>query len=379
MMIDLQDLETNARRHLPRFVFDFVAGGSGQERALRNNVAALEAVKFAPRVLSGETAPSTTVDLFAKTYAAPFGIAPIGMLGLVRDGAETLLARAARKHNIPMILSTAATQTIEQVAAVAGESFWFQYYPTQSQSLNDSLIARADAVGCQTLMLTVDTPVPGRRLRDLRNGLHIPPKLTPKSLAQLALRPRWALARAMVGPPELANLQGAGGDTRRSFAETMKLLSAPSMTWDDVAKLRDRWQGTLIVKGLLHPEDVLQCVELGADGVVLSNHGGRQLDSAIAPVNALPRCRAVAGDKLRIIADGGVRSGEDIAKCLALGADFVLLGRPFVYAAALGEQQIPPLIELLVSQLENTLSLTGVPMGRLPDVLSQGIETTHTT
>lgn len=369
-MIDLADLESAARNHLPRFVFYFVAGGSGHERALRNNVAALEAIRFNPKVLSGELPPATTTQLFGQSYAAPFGIAPIGMLGLVRAGAEVMLAQTARSHNIPMILSTAATQSIGEVAAVAGEVFWYQYYPTQSPALNDDLIARAQAVGCRTLMLTVDTPVPGRRLRDLRNGLHIPPKLTPKTLAQLAVRPRWALARARAGAPELANLKGAVGSSRRSFADTMKLLSAPSMTWEDVAKLRERWQGTLLVKGLLHPDDVSHCVRIGVDGVVLSNHGGRQLDSALAPVETLPMCREIAGDALKIIVDGGFRSGEDVAKGLALGADFVLLGRPFVYAAALGEQQITAMIELLVAQLVNTLSLAGVPMDRLPEVLA---------
>lgn len=372
-MIDLQDLDDAARKRLPRFVYDFVAGGSGEERALRNNAAALAAIRFAPKVLSGVTAPVTSVRLFGKSYAAPFGIAPIGMLGLVREGAETMLARAAQAQDIPMILSTAATQSIEEVAAVAGENFWFQYYPTQSQILNDGLIERSRAVGCRTLVLTVDTPVPGRRLRDLRNGLQIPPRLTPQTLAQLALRPRWALARARAGTPELANLSGVGTEQRRSFADTMKLLSAPSMTWEDVARLRERWKGNLVVKGVLHPEDVLRCVQLGADGVVLSNHGGRQLDSAIAPVDALPACRRIAGDALKILVDGGIRSGDDVAKCLALGADFVLLGRPFVYAAALGERHIAPLIGLVRSQLENTLSLVGVPMENLPDVLSQGV------
>ena len=372
-MIEVQDFEDAARKHLPRFVFDFVAGGSGQEHALRNNANALADVRFAPRVLSGVTAPSTSVKVLGKTYAAPIGIAPIGMLGLVREGAETMLARAAKIHNIPMILSTAATQTIEKVAQAAGDNFWFQYYPTQSQSLNDSLIERARAVGCQTLMLTVDTPVPGRRLRDLRNGLQIPPRLTRKTIGQLALRPRWAIARALAGAPELANLGGMAGEPQRSFADTMRLLSAPSMTWADVAKLRENWQGNLIVKGVLHPEDVSRCVELGVDGVVLSNHGGRQLDSAVAPVDMLAACRKVAGGKLTLIADGGVRSGDDVAKCLALGADFVLIGRPFVYAATIGERHISPLIELLVSELENTLSLAGVPMEELATVLAQNV------
>ncbi len=374
-MIEIHDFEIAARGHLPRFVFDFVAGGSGQEHALRHNSDAFEAVKFAPRALSGMTCPSTSVKLLDKTYAAPVGIAPIGMLGLVREGAEVMLARAAQTHTIPMILSTAATQTIEDVAKVAGDSFWFQYYPTQSPALNDNLIERARAVGCQTLVLTVDTPVPGRRLRDLRNGLQIPPRLNAKTIGQLALRPRWALARALAGTPKLANLEGVDGDTRRSFADTMKLLSAPSMTWDDVAKLREKWKGNLVVKGLLNPEDVLRCCQLGVDGVVLSNHGGRQLDSAVAPVDVLAACRAAAGDNLAIIADGGIRSGGDVAKCLALGADFVLLGRPFVYAAALGETHISTLIHLLVSELSNTLSLTGVPIDELATVLAQNLRT----
>lgn len=374
-MFEAQDVERAARKHLPKFIFDFVSGGSGQERALRNNVDALAEVRFVPRALSGMTTPSTSVSLFGKAYAAPFGVAPIGMLGLVRKGAETMLARAAQKHNIPMILSTAATQSIEQVAAAAGENFWFQYYPTQSQPLNDSLIDRARAVGCQTLMLTVDTPVPGRRLRDLRNGLQIPPRLTPKTFAQLALRPRWAIARAIAGTPELANLGGMAGDTQRSFADTMKLLSAPSMTWQDVAKLRENWHGNLIVKGLLHPGDVARCVQLGVDGVVLSNHGGRQLDSAVAPSQVLPICRKEAGDKLTIIADGGIRSGDDVAKCLALGADFTLIGRPFVYAATLGEHHISSLIELFMSELANTLTLVGVPIQDLTQALADDLTT----
>ncbi|MCX7565978.1 alpha-hydroxy acid oxidase [Sulfitobacter sp. F26169L] len=372
-MIETRDLEIAAQRYLPRFVFDFVSGGSGQERALRNNSDAFEQIKFIPKTLNGISSPSTSVNVLGKSYCAPFGVAPIGMLGLVRKGAETMLGRAACERNIPMILSTAATQSIEDVAKVAEENFWFQYYPTQLQSLNDSLIKRARDVGCQTLMLTVDTPVPGRRLRDVRNGLQIPPRLTLKTIGQLALRPRWAIERALAGTPELANLGPMSGEAQRSFADTMRLLSAPSMTWEDVAKLREGWHGHLIVKGLLHPDDVLHCVTLGVDGVVLSNHGGRQLDSAIAPTAMLSTCRQVAGDKMTIIVDGGVRSGDDIAKCLALGADLVLIGRPFVYAATVGEQHITGLIDLLVSELENTLSLVGVPIEQLAEVLAQNL------
>ncbi|MCX7560594.1 alpha-hydroxy acid oxidase [Sulfitobacter sp. F26204] len=369
-IIEAQDLELAARKRLPRFVFDFVHGGSGQENALRNNAAVLKTIRFVPRMLSGNTDQSTSVSLLGRSYAAPFGIAPIGMLGLVRNGAEIMLARAARASDIPMILSTAATQSIEEVAKVAGKNFWFQYYPTQLQSLNQELIERSRAVGCQTLVLTVDTPVPGRRLRDLRNGLQIPPRLTTKTVGQLAMRPRWALERAIAGAPELANLAGLHGRTQRSFAETMKLLSAPSLTWAEVAKLRDTWKGQLVVKGVLHPKDVMRCNELGVDGVILSNHGGRQLDSAVSPIEVLAACRKSAGKKLTIIVDGGLRSGDDIAKCLALGADFVLLGRPFVYAAANGEKYIAQLIDLLIAELKNTLALTGVSMAELSQVMA---------
>jgi (S)-mandelate dehydrogenase len=366
-MLELTELNEAAKRRLPRFVFEFVSGGAGRERALTNNVSQLQKIMLTPRVLSGILNPDVSTTLFGKRYSIPAGIAPIGMLGLVRDGAEMALGRVANERNLPMILSTAATRTIEDVASVAGSNFWFQFYPTVDASLNENLISRCQSVGCETLVVTVDTPVPGRRFRDARNGLQIPPRVSMKTIFQLLARPRWAVARAVAGAPKLANLMSGKSQSPGTLSDAMKLLGTPSLTWDDVAEIRDNWSGKLVIKGILDPADAEHCLKIGADGIVISNHGGRQLDCAPAPAQVISECRRAVGERLTIIADGGIRSGEDVVKLLAVGADFTLIGRPFAYASALGIDMVHSAVELLTDEIINTLSLLGVPIGQLTE------------
>jgi isopentenyl diphosphate isomerase/L-lactate dehydrogenase-like FMN-dependent dehydrogenase len=367
-MLELTDLSEAAKRRLPRFVFEFVSGGAGRELALANNASQLQNIQLTPRVLSGVSNPDVSTTLFGKRYSIPAGIAPIGMLGLVRDGAEMTLGRVANERNMPMILSTAATQTIEDVAAVAGSNFWFQFYPTADASLNGNLISRCQSVGCETLVVTVDTPVPGRRHRDARNGLQIPPKVSLKTILQLLARPRWTVARAMAGTPKLANMSSSKSQSAGTLADAMKLLGTPSLTWEDVAKIRDKWQGNLVIKGILDPADAERCLKIGTNGIVISNHGGRQLDCAPAPAQVISECRKAVGDRLTIIADGGIRSGEDVVKLLAIGADFTLIGRPFAYASALGIDMVHSAAELLKDEIINTLALLGVPIEQLTEI-----------
>ena len=351
-----------AKRRLPRMAFDFIDGGAGRESALKLNTAAFDSVRLWPRVLSDTTERSQAVELLGQRYSAPFGVAPIGMANLVTPGTDSALARAADRAGIVYVLSTAATTALEEIAAEC-RSAWFQLYAGQDTSITHDLIDRADAAELPVLVVTADVPAPGKRIRDLNNGFTLPLRPSLRMAADLLRRPLWLLRIILGGAPRFANLAQYGGSSASatSLAELMSRQSSARLNWPLLESIRARWRRRLVLKGVLCPDDALRAARIGVDAIVVSNHGGRQLDAAPSTLDALKLVREAVGTTVKVIVDGGVRSGEDIARALALGADFVLLGRPFLYAvAALGLEQGPrQLIAQLTDELDRALAQLG--------------------
>ena len=343
----IEDLRRAARRRLPRVVFDFIENGAEDGATLRANREAIEALRFAPRALVDVSGRTQLAKLFGGAYAAPFGVAPIGAAGLCWREAELALARAARAAGVPFALSTHSFVPLERVAREAGAPPWFQLYLPKGREAAATLLRRAEDAGCRVLVLTVDVPVGGNREHDRRNGFGLPLRLSPRLVLDGLAHPGW-LARVYF--PTLYRRALPDWSLRRDRA-----------SWADVAWLRGEWRGTLLVKGILTPGDALLAARHGADGVVVSNHGGRQLDGAIATLEALRPIVAAAGERLAILVDGGFRRGADIVKALALGADFVLVGRAALYGvAAGGEAGALRALEILKSEIDRVMALLGV-------------------
>lgn len=348
-----------ARKRLPRAIFDFVEGGAGSETAVARNRARFEQIALMPQALRDCSAAHSEVTIFGRRYAAPFGIAPMGFADLVRPGTDRALAAAAKAQNIPYVLSTAATTSIETIAAIAQDNLWFQLYPGSDEAMAASLMERALKAGVTTLVATIDIPVPGKRPRDLVNGLAIPLRPSLRTVLDVAMHPAWGL-RALFGERlGMANfVENKGSLSGLAHAEFVsRQLSSAGLDWKRLERIRQAWPHHLVIKGILNPQDAVMAERIGADGIVVSNHGGRQLDSAPSSIEVLPAIREACGDRLTLILDSGVRSGDDIARSLASGADFVLLGRPFLFAvAALGLARGPDaIIDILRAEFLNTL------------------------
>lgn len=353
----LSDLRTAAKRRLPRFVWEYLDSATGTESVKPRNRAALDAVLFRPAALRGEIAPELGTDLLGRRYAMPVGIAPVGMSGLVWPGAEAHLARAAAAAGLPYCLSTVATRTPEAIGPEAGAVGWFQLYPPKDAGIRRDILARAQAAGFGVLVLTVDLPGPSRRERQLRARLTIPPRLTPGMLAQVAARPAWALAMSREvlreGLPRLRLMEdylrteGPAGSTAHAG---YMLRTNPDRAY--LQALRAEWPGPLVVKGVMEPDVAAEARALGADAIWVSNHGGRQFDGAPASLDVLPGVRRAVGEGYPLVFDGGVEVGLDILRALALGADFVMLGRAWHFAlAALGPRGPAHLAEVLRADL----------------------------
>jgi len=353
-IFSVADARKFARRRLPRMIFDFIDGSAGEERACELNVEMIEALRMLPRVLVNVENRNHQKTLFGQTWNLPFGIAPMGMCDLTWPGADAMLARAARQYGIPLGLSTMSSSSIETTAERAGEHAWFQLYVGQSEEVAYHLIERAESVGYTNLILTVDVPSIGARPREERNGFQSPFRIGPKQFLDFALHPQWSLTTLKTGLPKLANVNVPGGKQfKRNEARGL-------VDWDFLARLRERWPGNLIVKGVLSCEDSVRIRDAGADAVCVSNHGGRQLDSVPAAIQMLPQIRAAVGPDFPLLFDSGVRNGEGVIKALALGADFVLIGRPFLFAmAADGYAGLQQVIELMRSQLDISLAQLG--------------------
>ena len=362
-LVCADDLREAARRRMPRFAFDFIDGAAGSEAGLARNRAAFEAELLRPRALVNTDGDLKTGRRFlGQEWSVPFGISPIGLAGIAWPGIDLVLAGAAERNDAPYIASTPATASLEDLKRTAAVSAWFQLYVGRSQEIVDDLIDRAAAAGYEVLVVTVDVPRPGKRRRDLRNGFALPLKIGPRMIADLMTHPRWSLEVLRKGAPRFANLEryappGAGA---RSLAELMAGQSSGRLDWTLLAQLRERWQGRLVVKGIMAPEDAMRAREEGVDAVIVSNHGGRQLDSAPATLHALKQIREAVGPDYSLAVDGGIRTGEDILKSLFAGADFTFLGRPFLYAvAARGTNGANDLFDMLRAELVNAMAQVG--------------------
>ena len=359
----IASMERATKRRIPKFAFDYLQGGIGAEACLTGNRRALDNVQLAPRYLPTEPIqPVLEMNLFDREFPMPFAASPIGLSGLMWPRAAEHIARAATRHGLPLGLSSFATSSIEEIGTIAGDLLWFQLYCTEKSEIENDLIDRAESAGCEVLVVTVDIPTVTRREKDIANGLSVPPKFDLATLSQVALRPTWAFATLRAGIPRFKTLLPyiPGGSTLDASAIFLRDMVEGHVTVQKLERIRDRWRGRLIVKGILTTEEALLCQDLGADAIVISNHGGRQLDAAPPIPHVLPEIRAAVGPDFPLIADGGVRSGLDIARLIACGANFVLAGRAFVYAvAAAGETGVDHAIFLLREELKQTLSQIG--------------------
>lgn len=366
IIASVADFREAARRRLPRFLFEYIDGGSYGEVTLRRNVADLEDIALRQRVLRDVADLDLTCELFGQNLALPVVLAPIGLAGLNARRGECQAVRAAEAAGIPFTLSTVSACALGEVAQAARKPFWFQLYMIRDRSFMRDLMAQAVEAGCSALVFTVDMPVPGSRYRDYHTGLAGSPGLNGavKRFGQAMLRPRWAWDVGLLGRPHaLGNvapvLEGRTGI--EDFFAWMRGNFDPAINWRDLDFIRSEWTGPLILKGILDPEDAREAAEVGADGIVVSNHGGRQLDGVLSSARALPPIVEAVGNRLTVLADGGVRSGLDVVRLLALGAKGVLLGRAWAYAlAAGGEAGITRMLGIIEAEMRIAMALTGV-------------------
>jgi (S)-mandelate dehydrogenase len=359
----IEELRRRARWRVPRFAFDFVDGGANDEDCARRNAAALSAVELLPRYCIDTKGLSTEVELFGRRYAAPIGVAPMGSGGLMWPGAEEHLAREAQRRNVPYILATPANATIERIAELAPDVFWFQLYrfAANDHVITFDLLRRADAAGAHALVPTIDSAGKSKRPRDIRSGVTVPFKVGPMTVFQVATSPFWALALYRNGMLRSENVvpYTPGRATRDSTAQVVR--SSGSHTWDELARLRDRWKRAFVVKGVLHPADAERLVSLGADGLIVSNHGGRHFDGAPASIDILPAIVAAVGSRATVMIDSGIRGGLDIVRALALGAKATFAGRPFLYGlGALGEVGARHVMDMYFDELRTEFQHVGV-------------------
>ncbi|MDQ0315983.1 alpha-hydroxy acid oxidase [Amorphus orientalis] len=357
------EFRRSARRRIPRVAFDYLDGGSGTEVGLAESVDAFERLRFVPEVLVNVDRIDLSRSLFGRDFALPFGFAPLGLTGLIWPGADRFLAETAVDRNMPHVLSTAASTSIEDIADISGGKSWFQLYVAADEAVADDIVDRADKAGVEVLFVTVDVPVPGLRMRDLRNGLQLPLRPSLRLGLDIATHPAWCLALARSGMPRFANIERYT-DPSASAGQLAKFMAAQSsgrLDWAVLDRIRQRWPRKLVIKGVLSPGAAERARDAGADGIVVSTHGGRQLNSAIASIDALPAIRAAVGPDFPVLLDSGVRSGEHVAKAIARGADFVLLGRlPMMAIAGGGEAGLNSAVDHVADDLRRTLALLGI-------------------
>ncbi|MDM0085006.1 alpha-hydroxy acid oxidase [Variovorax sp. J31P179] len=373
MLLNTEDFRSRARRDLPRFVFDYIEGAADDGHCLRRNLSDLAAVELTPRVLRDTTTVETSIEVFGRKWALPFGIAPTGLNGLVRPGGDGLLATAASRTGISFALSTASNMRLEDVRAAAPESVqWMQLY-VMHRDMASQIVERAARAKYDALVLTVDVPVSGNREADLRNGFRIPFKPTARVAWDVITHPRWSMRMLPGGAPDFANLTATGGNAGSANMQAALLARAMdrSLVWETLVWLRGLWKGPLLLKGILHPDDARLAVDHGVDGLIVSNHGGRQNDASPSAISALPRVVAAINGRIPVFMDGGIRRGGDIAKALALGATAAFVGRPVLYGlAADGARGAEAVIGLLAAELVRSMTLLGATSASaLPDAL----------
>jgi L-lactate dehydrogenase (cytochrome) len=354
-------LAARARKRLPFFAAEYLDSGTGMESLVDRNRQGLDAVRLTPRVMGGRFTPNIGTDLLGQSYSAPFGVAPVGMSGLMWPGAEHILARMARDKSIPYGLSMVANETPETVAEIAPNQAWMQIYCPKEPEVLDDLIARTKATGIKTLIVTVDVPVGSRRERQLAAGLTVPPKMDVKTLWRVAKRPEWALKTLSYGEPRFKTLESYfPKDQMREGAKLIGNIVDGRPDWDYFDRIRAAWDGNLVLKGIMHAQDATAALDHGADAIWVSNHGGRQFDGAPAAIDALPAVTKIVASRAPVLFDSGIRGGLDIVRALSRGADFCFLGRGFLYAvAALGDVGGNHAYDILRGDLENNMIQLG--------------------
>jgi len=354
----VEDLRIRAKKRIPRFAFEYLDGGCNEDVNLRRNTSEIREVELKPQYLSEHSGSEMDTELFGHVYNAPFGIAPIGLQGLMWPGSPEILARAAFEHNIPFILSTVSTSNIETIGEITQGRAWFQLYHPTEDRLRDDLIKRADSAGCPVLVILCDVPTFGYRPRDIRNGLAMPPKMTLANMLQITIRPRWTLQTLKQGRPSFASLKPymPKGLNLKELGGFMDETFSGRLNDEKIKPIRDMWKGKLVLKGVASEEDTERAIRLGIDGIIVSNHGGRQLDAGQSTIKPLIKIAAKYGAKITVMMDSGIRSGPDVARVLASGAKFTFLGRSFMYGvAALGTAGGNHTISILKSQLQQVM------------------------
>ena len=363
-LVSVDDLERTANRKLPRIVSDFVSGGSDSEITVQKNVAAFGQIEWAPRFLKDVSDRSLKTDVFGQPLEIPVMLSPAGLASLVHRDGELAAAKAAESAGTVFVVSTASSYSLEEISAATTGRLWFQVYLWKSREVISDLVKRAEKSRYEALVLTVDVPVVGKRVRDARNGMAIPPRVRPGSVLDVLRRPRW-LAHLSKGPElTFGSLVGSidpeGQESIASYVD--RELSNSAATWDELVWLRGIWKGPLLVKGVLTAEDAREALRRGADGIIVSNHGGRQLDGCPASIDALTHIVEAVGDRIEVFMDGGVRRGSDVVKARALGASAVFVGRPWFWGLAAGGQEgVERMLGIFSDEIDRTLALLGSP------------------
>lgn len=362
-------LEAKAKKRMPHFAWEYLASGTGAGELVDRNNKALGAVTLVPQLLKGRLKPQVETEIFGITYAAPIGIAPVGLTGLIWPGADAALAQAAAEHRIPYVLSTVGTASPESAGAAADGMGWFQLYPPRKPEIRADLLERAANAGLTTLVVTADVPAGSRRERQRKARVRVPPVIGPRLVFQAAIHPAWTAGVLRNGMPRFRGLEKyADKDSMANMARFVGSNLGGTLSYEYLAEVRELWKGPLVVKGILDPGDAERCVELGADAIQVSNHGGRQLDGAPTPVGMLPVILERLDGAVPVFFDSGVRSGLDVARALALGADFVFAGRAFMFGlAALGPKGVGLAYQILQEDLVNAMAQSGcATLGELP-------------
>ncbi len=360
-MPGIDDLERRASKRIPHFAWEYLASGTGDDRAVQNNLDRLATIELVPQLLKGTLEPTTETELFGITYAAPIGIAPVGLTGLIWPGADAALAKAAAEKRIPYTMSTVATEQPEVAGPNAKGMGWFQLYPPRDETLRADMLERAAESGFTTLVVTADVPAASRRERQRKARVRVPPVIGPKLVFQSAIHPAWSIGVLRNGLPRFRTLEKyIDTATMKSTAGFVGANLGGTLSFDYLAAVRELWDGPLVVKGIVDAEDAQRCVDTGADAVQVSNHGGRQLDAVPAAIDSLPPIVEKIGDQVPVLFDSGVRSGLDVARAIALGASFVFCGRAFMFGlGAAGEAGPAHAYEILREGLVNTMAQTG--------------------
>jgi len=354
----VEDLRTRAQNKIPRFAFEYLDGGCNEDVNLHKNTSEIREVELLPQYLSKHSGSDLSTELFGHTYDAPFGVAPVGLQGLMWPNSPEILAKAAFEHNIPFCLSTVSTSSIERISELTEGQAWFQLYHPTENSLRDDILKRAEAAQCPVLVILCDVPTFGFRPRDIRNGLAMPPKMSIKNIIQIFGKPEWAMKTLIHGQPNFATLKPYMPKNLdlRQLGKFMDYTFSGRLNEEKIKPIRDMWKGKLVLKGVASEADAEKAVRLGLDGIIVSNHGGRQLDAGESTIKPMTRIVKKYGDQITVMMDSGMRSGPDIARTLASGAKFAFMGRSFMYGvSALGNEGGNHTISLLKTQLKQVM------------------------